>query len=156
MTQSKGDTQTSVQDVALIVGGGPGTSSSCAKLFAENGMRVGVAARNPDKPVLQTPEKTHDVRRYACAAAQPAAVALRFAEAGEGASVNISSVVGLALEFGMSVYGAARAFVTFLSAQPRARPQGRLCPGGAARRDPYRDLGTCQHRRQSASRGRAG
>ena len=50
MTQSdKRDTQPSVQDVALIVGGGPGISSSCARLFAENGMRVAVAARNPDK-----------------------------------------------------------------------------------------------------------
>ena len=52
MTQSSRDTQTSVQDVALIVGGGPGISSSCARLFAENGMRVGVAARNPEKAVL--------------------------------------------------------------------------------------------------------
>ena len=43
------------------------------------------------------------------------AVAPRFAEAGEGAIVNMSSVVGLAPEFGMSVYGATKAFVTFLS-----------------------------------------
>ena len=43
------------------------------------------------------------------------AVAPRFAEAGEGAIVNISSVVGFAPEFGMSVYGATKAFVTFLS-----------------------------------------
>jgi len=70
--------QPSVQDVALIVGGGPGISSSCARLFAENGMRVGVAARNPDKPVLQTLEKTHAVRRYACDASEPAAVDLLF------------------------------------------------------------------------------
>jgi hypothetical protein len=43
------------------------------------------------------------------------AVAPRFAEAGSGAIVNISSVVGLAPEFGMSVYGATKAFVTFFS-----------------------------------------
>lgn len=43
------------------------------------------------------------------------AVAPRFAEAGSGAIVNISSAVGLAPEFGMSVYGATKAFVTFLS-----------------------------------------
>lgn len=43
------------------------------------------------------------------------AVAPRFAEAGSGAIVNISSVVGLAPEFAMSVYGATKAFVTFLS-----------------------------------------
>jgi NAD(P)-dependent dehydrogenase (short-subunit alcohol dehydrogenase family) len=52
MTQpDKSDPQPSVQDVALIVGGGPEISSSCARLFAENGMRVGIAARNPDKSV---------------------------------------------------------------------------------------------------------
>ena len=74
MTQSvKRDTQPS-RDIALIVGGGPGISSSCARLFAESGMRVGVAARSPDKPVLQELEKAHGVRRYACDASQPAAV----------------------------------------------------------------------------------
>jgi len=62
------------EDVALIVGGGPGISSSCARLFAKEGMRVAVAARNPDKPVLQTLEKTYGVRRYAGDASEPAAV----------------------------------------------------------------------------------
>jgi NAD(P)-dependent dehydrogenase (short-subunit alcohol dehydrogenase family) len=74
----EGDSQTSLLDVALIVGGGPGISSSCARLFAESGMRVGIAARNPDKPVLQSLEKTHGVRRYACDAGEPAAVELLF------------------------------------------------------------------------------
>ncbi|WUR15192.1 SDR family oxidoreductase [[Empedobacter] haloabium] len=44
-----------------------------------------------------------------------AAVAPRFAQAGSGAIVNIGSVVGFAPEFGMSVYGASKAFVLFLS-----------------------------------------
>lgn len=44
-----------------------------------------------------------------------AAVAPRLAGAGEGAIVNIGSVVGLAPEFAMSVYGASKAFVLFLS-----------------------------------------
>ncbi len=44
-----------------------------------------------------------------------AAVAPRFTEAGSGAIVNIGSVVGLAPEFGMSIYGATKAFVLFLS-----------------------------------------
>lgn len=44
-----------------------------------------------------------------------AAVAPRFAQAGAGAIVNIGSVVGLAPEFGMSIYGATKAFVLFLS-----------------------------------------
>ena len=75
MTQSdKRDTEPSVQDVALIVRGGPGISASCARLVEENGMRVGVAARNPEKPVLETLEKKHGVRRYACDASEPAAV----------------------------------------------------------------------------------
>jgi len=44
-----------------------------------------------------------------------AAAAPRLVEAGEGAIVNIASVVGLSPEFGMSVYGATKAFALFLS-----------------------------------------
>lgn len=44
-----------------------------------------------------------------------AAVAPRLAQAGAGTIVNISSVVGLAPEFGMTLYGATKAFVLFLS-----------------------------------------
>ena len=65
-------------EVALIVGGGPGISASCARLFAREGMRVAVAARNPDKPVLQQLAQTHGIRRYTCDAAAPAAVAALF------------------------------------------------------------------------------
>ena len=43
------------------------------------------------------------------------AVAPRFTQAGEGAIVNIGSVVGLAPEFAMTVYGATKAFALFLS-----------------------------------------
>ncbi|KYQ97053.1 AraC family transcriptional regulator [Serratia plymuthica] len=43
------------------------------------------------------------------------AVTPRFVQAGEGSIVNISSIVGLAPEFAMSVYGATKAFVLFLS-----------------------------------------
>ena len=67
-------TPSNVQDVALIVGGGPGISSSCARLFARSGMRVAVAARSPDKPVLAALEADHGVRRYACDASEPSAV----------------------------------------------------------------------------------
>ena len=67
-----------VQDIALIVGGGPGISSSCARLFANEGMRVAIAARSPDKPVLQKLEETHGIRRYACDASEPAAIELLF------------------------------------------------------------------------------
>src|SRR5215510_11823830 len=80
MTQSgERGTRPAAQDIALIVGGGPGISSSCARLFAANGMAVAVAARNPDKPVLETLEKKHGVIRYACDASEPAAVEQLFA-----------------------------------------------------------------------------
>lgn len=78
MTQpGQHDTESS-RDVALIIGGGPGISASCARLFAGQGMRVGVAARDPDKAALQTLEKTHGVRRYGCDASEPAAVEMLF------------------------------------------------------------------------------
>jgi len=43
------------------------------------------------------------------------AAAARFVDAGEGAIINVSSVVGLVPEFGQTVYGATKAFVSFLS-----------------------------------------
>jgi NAD(P)-dependent dehydrogenase (short-subunit alcohol dehydrogenase family) len=42
-------------------------------------MRVAVAARDPEKPVMLALEKEFDVRRYACDAAHPAAIAELFA-----------------------------------------------------------------------------
>jgi NAD(P)-dependent dehydrogenase (short-subunit alcohol dehydrogenase family) len=45
-------------------------------------MRVAVAARTPDKPVLQALEKDHGVRRYACDASNPAEVAMLFQNVG--------------------------------------------------------------------------
>jgi uncharacterized protein len=44
-----------------------------------------------------------------------AAVAPRFAKEGKGAIVNIGSVVGFAPELGMTIYGATKAFVLYLS-----------------------------------------
>lgn len=43
------------------------------------------------------------------------AVAPRLAETDDGAIINIGSVVGLAPEFGLAVYGATKAFVLYLS-----------------------------------------
>lgn len=68
-------------EVALIIGGGPGISASCARLISQSGMRVGIAARDPDKPVLQNLERAHGVRRYACDASDPVAVEALFANA---------------------------------------------------------------------------
>ena len=70
-------------EVALIVGGGPGISASCARLFAAEGMRVAVAARNPDKEVLQKLASDHGVRCYGCDAGDPAAVAGLFQTVGD-------------------------------------------------------------------------
>lgn len=75
MTPSeKSNTQAPVLDVAVILGGGPGISASCARLFTADGMRVAIAARNPDKPVLQDLVKSHGVLLYKCDASDPAAV----------------------------------------------------------------------------------
>src|SRR5579871_1814778 len=64
--------------VALIVGGGPGVSASCARLLARNRMAVAMAARDPEKPVLRSLEETHGARRYRCDASEPADVAQLF------------------------------------------------------------------------------
>ncbi|MEE2778479.1 MAG: SDR family oxidoreductase [Acidobacteriota bacterium] len=66
-------------EVALIVGAGPGISASCARLFAQEGMKVAVAARNPDKPALEKLERSHGTRRYACDASNSDSVADLFA-----------------------------------------------------------------------------
>ena len=70
-------------EVALIVGGGPGISASCAKRFRREGMRVAVAARNPDKKALVALEEEHGVARFACDAADPDAVAGLFDAVGD-------------------------------------------------------------------------
>ncbi len=65
-------------EVAVIVGGGPGISASCARLFASEGMKVAVAARNPDKPVLAELASDHGVRPVACDASDADSVAALF------------------------------------------------------------------------------
>ena len=79
MTRSatRSDT-TAEEEVALIVGAGPGVSASCARLFSQEGMRVAVAARNPEKPVLEKLESEHGVRCYRCDATEPDSVAELF------------------------------------------------------------------------------
>lgn len=57
--------------VALIVGGGPGISASCARLFSKQGMKVAIAARNPDKPVLKELAQNAGVLCYECDAREP-------------------------------------------------------------------------------------
>lgn len=69
-------------EIALIVGGGPGVSASCARLFTREGMKVAVAARTPDKPVLQELEREHGVTLYACDASNPGDVENLFSQVG--------------------------------------------------------------------------
>ena len=66
--------------VALIVGGGPGISASCARLFAKEGLKVAVAARTPDKPVLLKLKEQHGTHLYAADAADPAAMERLFVD----------------------------------------------------------------------------
>ena len=65
-------------EVALIVGGGPGISASCARLFTREGMKVAIAARTPDKPDLKKLEAEHGVTPIQCDASDPASVEAMF------------------------------------------------------------------------------
>ncbi len=65
-------------EVALIVGGGPGISASCARLFAKEGMKVAVAARNIDKKALKELEQQHGVTLIACDASDADSVTAMF------------------------------------------------------------------------------
>ena len=67
-------------EVALIVGGGPGISASCARLFAAEGMKVAVAARNIEKEPLAQLAAEHGVLLVKCDASDPESVANLFAE----------------------------------------------------------------------------
>ncbi|MEI6640773.1 MAG: SDR family oxidoreductase [Novosphingobium sp.] len=66
------------EGVALIVGAGPGISASCARLFAESGFAVALAARNPSKPELKALEASHGTRTFGCNAASADDVATLF------------------------------------------------------------------------------
>jgi NAD(P)-dependent dehydrogenase (short-subunit alcohol dehydrogenase family) len=65
-------------EVALIVGGGPGISASCARLFTHQGLKVAVAARDAHKPALQALAQDHGVTVISCDASEPASVAAMF------------------------------------------------------------------------------
>src|SRR5471032_2094001 len=62
---------------ALIVGTGPGLSASLARLFAQNGLKVALAARQTDK--LGALAKETGASVHACNAADAADVANLFA-----------------------------------------------------------------------------
>ena len=48
---------------ALIVGTGPGLSASLARLFAQNGLAVSLAARQTDKLARSATRVTNELRR---------------------------------------------------------------------------------------------
>ncbi len=92
MTSSaRSDPPSMAQDVALVVGGGPGISSSCARLFAHSGMRVAIAARNPDKPVLLDLEKSNGVRRRSAQGRKPAVASVDHPHEG-----SLPALIGIA------------------------------------------------------------
>jgi NAD(P)-dependent dehydrogenase (short-subunit alcohol dehydrogenase family) len=67
-------------EVALIVGGGPGISASCARLFSQQGLKVAVAARDPQKEALKSLERDFGIALISCDASIPASVAAMFDE----------------------------------------------------------------------------
>ncbi|AIQ89369.1 putative oxidoreductase [Methylobacterium phyllosphaerae] len=84
--------------------------------------RIGILVNNAGANVRGgfADQATDDIERLVALNATSvmrlaSAVAPRFVRAGEGAIVNIGSVVGLVPEFSMAVYGATKAFVQFLS-----------------------------------------
>lgn len=64
------------QEIALIVGAGPGLSASLARLFKKDGMKVALAARIIKK--LDNLVKEIDGRAYACDASVPNEVEILF------------------------------------------------------------------------------
>ena len=65
-------------ETALIVGAGSGLSASLARLFAHEGLRVALAARNPDK--LASLCAATGARAFACNAVEPDQVARLFSD----------------------------------------------------------------------------
>ena len=84
--------------------------------------RIGILINNAGMPqsgsfLQQTPEaiESQIALNVTALTRLAAAVAPRLAQAGTGAIVNIGSVVGFSPEFGISLYGATKAYVLFLS-----------------------------------------
>jgi short-subunit dehydrogenase len=69
------------EEIALIVGAGPGLSASLARLFTKEGMKVALAARNIDK--LSGLVKEIDGRAYRCDAIVPKDVEALFDSLGK-------------------------------------------------------------------------
>lgn len=72
-----------MSEPVLIVGGGPGISASCARLFSSEGYRVAVAARNPEKSVLNDLRDQHNTTILQADASNAESVAQLFQDAEE-------------------------------------------------------------------------
>jgi NAD(P)-dependent dehydrogenase (short-subunit alcohol dehydrogenase family) len=66
-------------DVALIVGTGPGLGSALGRVFSSHGLRVAAARRNPGSLAAFVAEVGADVRAYRCDATSESDVAELFA-----------------------------------------------------------------------------
>ena len=82
--------QTPTYETVLIVGAGSGLSASLARLFASEGLRVSLAARNSEKLAALCAET--GAKAFACDATDPDAVARMFAQV-EAASGSPDVVV---------------------------------------------------------------
>jgi NAD(P)-dependent dehydrogenase (short-subunit alcohol dehydrogenase family) len=118
------------QEIALIVGAGPGLSASLARLCAAEGMKVVLAARDTQKLSALTAQT--EARAFACDASEPDQVARLFADVEQtsGGTPNlviynasgryrapVESIDPLRLEAAMRV----TAFGGFLVAQSAAK-----------------------------------
>jgi uncharacterized protein len=88
----------------------------------KNDARIGILVNNAGATLHggfleQTPDEVGNLISLNVTALTrlASAIAPRLAQAGEGAIINLGSILGLAPEFGMSVYGATKAFVLLLS-----------------------------------------
>ena len=75
---------------ALIVGAGSGLSAALARLFAKEGMKVALAARNTDK--LGALAKETGARVFTCDASKRADVDGAVRRVGRGRSTSSSSI----------------------------------------------------------------
>ncbi|MGH9496909.1 MAG: SDR family NAD(P)-dependent oxidoreductase [Candidatus Sulfotelmatobacter sp.] len=128
----KGEDPITSKPTVLITGASTGIGATYADRFARRGHDLVLVARNNVRmetlagdlrretgvnvDILRT--DLTDIREAPVRLAS--AVAPRFAQAGQGAIVNIGSVIGLAPEYGSTVYGATvygatKAFILFLS-----------------------------------------
>ena len=67
-----------MSEVALIVGGGPWDQRELRETFTQEGMKVAVAARNPEKSAMKRLAEDYGVACYGCDAREPDQVASLF------------------------------------------------------------------------------